>query len=485
MASLVRHSQEERRSDRPFPRAAEADHPTTTLDVVHERLSEGATDRIVPLLAAAHERARRTLEAAGGTEAADRLATTSYTGDVLVLLATEGDLEAADVELAVESLSSVRQEPGRAVRLDLLREASRHPSLHEIPPLVAGEIALRLLRDFGFVAGVSLWRRGHLGTIEPALAVGDAMTSRRIRATAKAALRRIPSLSLVGRASFRTECVQRHGEPAGVLVARVEARADASADEGLRTVASALTGVLERETLLERSAKRERALVGAGERRLMRLGFDLHDGPIQDVLGLAEEIRTLRDQLYPFVLDSQRELAYRRFDDLVARVATIDDQLRELAHSLESKSIISRPVGEVLHREVEAFSERTGIEADLEIRGDPESLTAAQRIAVFRAIQEALANAREHSGATAVEIRVRSRRTATSVRITDNGEGFDVAQSLSRAAQRGRLGVVGIGERVRMLGGTFSLDSAPGGPTVLTLTLPHWHAATPDDPASP
>src|SRR5262249_4994242 len=141
------------------------------------------------------------------------------------------------------------------------------------------------------------------------------------------------------------------------------------------------------------------------------------------------------------------------------------------ANSLESKSIVSRPLGEILHREVDTFRERTGIDVTLELRGDPESLNSAQRVAIFRAIQEALSNVREHSGATEVEIRLRTRRSSIDVRITDNGAGFEVGHALARAAKRGRLGVVGIGERVRMPGGAVS---QPGGPTVLTFTLPRW-----------
>ena len=58
------------------------------------------------------------------------------------------------------------------------------------------------------------------------------------------------------------------------------------------------------------------------------------------------------------------------------------------------------------------------------------------------------------------------------VRVVDDGHGFEVGRALARAAQRGRLGIVGIGERVRMLGGSFEIDSAPGGPTMLTFILP-------------
>jgi signal transduction histidine kinase len=265
--------------------------------------------------------------------------------------------------------------------------------------------------------------------------------------------------------------VRRFTEPAAAIVARVTG-SGARLDAYLTVAAAALAPVLERELLLERSAERERVLVSAGEQRLMRIGFDLHDGPIQDVLALGADITHLRDQIYPFILDTHRERAAGRFDDLLARVVELDRQLRELSRSLESRSIVSRPLGEILHREVDAFRERSGIDAALEIRGDPESLTSAQRIAVYRAIQESLSNVREHSGAAMVEIRLRMRRSSIEVRVVDDGQGFEVGRALARAAQRGRLGIVGIGERVRMLGGSFEIDSAPGGPTMLTFALP-------------
>jgi two-component system nitrate/nitrite sensor histidine kinase NarX len=141
--------------------------------------------------------------------------------------------------------------------------------------------------------------------------------------------------------------------------------------------------------------------------------------------------------------------------------------------------VISRPLGEILHREIDTFAERTGIQTNLEIRGEADSLSSAQRITVFRAIQEALANVREHAGATTVSVLVRARRSAIEVQISDDGMGFEVERALAKAAQRGRLGLVGIAERTRMLGGTFDLESAPGGPTTLRLTLPRWEPLLP------
>jgi signal transduction histidine kinase len=245
--------------------------------------------------------------------------------------------------------------------------------------------------------------------------------------------------------------------------------------------ASAIEPLFEREHLLQRDAMRERALVGASEKRLLRLGFDLHDGPVQDVLALKGEVQRLREELYPYMLESHRELASGRFDDMLARLTAIDAGLRELSHSLETKSIVSRPLSEIIHREVDTFAARSGIAATTEVRGDPDTLSSAQRVAVFRAVQESLANVREHSGATEVEIRIRARRNTIDVSITDNGQGFEVSRAVARAAQRGRLGLVGMGERVRLLGGTFEIDSKPGGPTTLRFSLPRWDPFTPID----
>ena len=399
-----------------------------------------------------------------------------YVASALVALAAEGELTDADAMVAVQTLAEVRGEPVEAARFDLHRTASSSPLLIELPPLVACEIQLRLLLWLGIASEASLWRADD-GNLVPVLSLGELAESRRARATARDALRRGTSLRLLGGRTLRSALVRRFSAPCAAVVARVSEPVS-QADAYLRATAVALSSIYERELLLERSAERERLLVRAGEQRLMRIGFDLHDGPIQDVLALGAEVSLLRDQVYPFILDSHRERASGRFDDIMARVTELDRQLRELSRSLESRSIITRPLGEILHREVDAFQERTGVETRLEIRGDPESLTSAQRIAVYRAIQESLSNVREHSGAATVEIRLRMRRASIEVRVTDDGHGFEVGRALARAAQRGRLGIVGIGERVRMLGGTFEIDSAPGGPTMLTFALPR---VTPDE----
>ena len=448
------------------------------LDDVHARLAAGPAAALQePALDALLDRARSTRDAAGASLDADRLAAVVLTADVLLELAADGRLDPDATRATVQALADAGRAPLELVAFDVYARAVGSPMLLELPPLVAAEIPLRLLLHLGVADQVSLWRRAEAG-VEPLLALGVDTSDRSTRGAAERVLvgrrrRRRP----VGGQDPATVVVVRLGRPHAAIVARTGPGVASAAY--LSECATALRPVLEREALLARGAARERTLTQAAERRLTRLGFDLHDGPIQEVLALAEDLRKLRDELEPFVLESHRDLAAGRFEDGLARLVELDRQLREIAHTLESRSIVSRPLSEVLHREVDRFTERSGIAAELEIDGDAESLSASQRIVVYRAIQESLTNIREHSGATEVTLHVRAGRGAADLEITDNGNGFEVEQALARAAQRGRLGLVGIGERVQMLGGTFAIDSVPGGPTTLHLGLPRWEPLEP------
>ncbi len=444
------------------------------LERLHSYFLEGCSEEVRPALEETLGRARLVRDGCGQRDVGDDLASAWYASAAVVELASALELDEADVRGAAAAVAEACALPLPAARVVLFSQSVGNARLLELPPLVAAEIQLGLMLGLDVLSEVSLWRRT-AGGLECLLTLGgDGDPSRRVRAEAKAVLRGRSRLSLLGGSSLRSASVNRFGQPYAAVVGRVGSVDPDIADAFLAEAASALAPVVEREQLLEHSAEREQTLVASAERRLMRLGFDLHDGPIQNVLALAADVRLLQQQVFPFVLEDYREQAFGRFDDLSLRLVELDRELRELAHSLETKSVISRPLGEILHREVDTFSERTGVAATLEIRGDPDSLSSAQRITIFRAIQEALANIREHAAATSVTVRIRARRTAIEVQVTDDGMGFEVERALAKAAQRGRLGLVGIAERVRMAGGTFELQSAPGGPTALKFTLPRW-----------
>ena len=87
--------------------------------------------------------------------------------------------------------------------------------------------------------------------------------------------------------------------------------------------------------------------------------------------------------------------------------------------------------------------------------------------AVYRVVQEALSNAAKHAGAAAVSVAVARPDGHVSVAVEDDGAGFDPA-----AAPRGRLGLLGMRERVELVGGELEVESAPGAGTAVLARIP-------------
>jgi signal transduction histidine kinase len=415
-------------------------------------------------------RARAGRFAAPDGDASEAIAM-AYASDLFVSLAVERRWRAADAHDLAEKLASLFGSDPDSLALELFVGAVRAPQLLELPPLVALEVQLSMLLGLTAVAEVSLWLRDESGRPRCMLSIGRTATTRRFRTIAREALDGTVADS-GERGMILGVPVRRWQTPWAALVARVSTRNTAVV--ALDEAGAAMSPVMEREFLLERSAAREHSLVNASEKRLGRLGFDLHDGALQHVAALGAEIRNIRRDVSETVPESIRLSSISRMDELESRVGELDRVLRELAHSLEPASLLRRPLPRVIETEAAALGKRTGIEVETKIVGDFGAMTASQKIALIRVVQEALTNIREHSSAANVSISVVASRGRVDAHIEDDGDGFDVPRTLVDAAQRGRLGLVGSSERVRLLGGTFDIRSRAGGPTRVSLSLPRW-----------
>lgn len=101
--------------------------------------------------------------------------------------------------------------------------------------------------------------------------------------------------------------------------------------------------------------------------------------------------------------------------------------------------------------------------------GDFDDLTDSQKIALLRVAQEGLANVRKHSGATSVSVVLKGTPELTELTIEDDGRGFGV-----RPPGQGRLGLAGVSDRVRMLGGDVEIESFPEKGVTVRARLPRW-----------
>jgi signal transduction histidine kinase len=421
----------------------------------------------------ARARAEAIVKAGGDADDGLNLGAIVLVADALGSLAVEHGWPKAAIDELLDGVVELTGMPAALVRASVHMRAVRNPELLELSPRLAAETHLRMLVSLAGLGEASLWTTDSLGRVTCAIHIGSGEPTRRIRSTAREVL----AETVMDRPGglVRGLAVLRWQRPHAALVIRAPREGRDFALLLAEETAMALGPVFEREVLLERNAAKERALVEGSERRLTRLGFDLHDSPIQNIAYLTADLSLFRRQLAPFAAglpEGPRLLG--RLADINARLGRLDADLRELAQSLESATVAARPLEEVLDREIEAFRIDTEIEAELVRRGEFSSLSASQRIALARIVQEALSNIREHSGATRVSVSVAMRRNHVHAEIVDNGRGFAVERTLVRAAQTGRLGLLGMSERVRLLGGRFDIESQPGEGTEITVVLPPW-----------
>ncbi len=416
--------------------------------------------RLSRRLDACESRARRL---ADGLEQGAAL---DFLGEAVAAVAVEelwspGEARAM-VTLAAEDLGLTEE----AATFAVFRRALASTEVAQLPPAVAADLIVSLLVELAPAAAASLWV-ADAGSTRCVAAAGAGPRSRRLKDAARATLDGVDPSS----PCIHTLPVERWDRPHAALVVRSCATHADGVEAFLAEAADALSPVLEREALYDRGAAQERALVSAGERRLARLGCDLHDGPLQELVAFAEDIRHARSQVTSIVEAGDAARVGGRFEDLEARLESLDRGLREIVRSASSTTAVERPLESALRHELDALTRGgSGIEAKLSIGGDVKDLTDSQKIVVFRVVQEALSNVRKHSGASHVAVTVRSTRSVIEVSVADDGRGFDPAV----AAASGRLGLAGVAERVRLLGGVVEIQGRVGEGTKVRATLPHW-----------
>lgn len=118
------------------------------------------------------------------------------------------------------------------------------------------------------------------------------------------------------------------------------------------------------------------------------------------------------------------------------------------------------------------IQERSAIETELTVEGTERRLPPNVEMMLFRIVQEALRNVEKHSNASKAEIVVRFEDEKTVAMVKDNGIGFDFSETIGGASRSGKLGLVGMQERARLLGGRLEIDSGLAQGTTVTIEAP-------------
>jgi signal transduction histidine kinase len=408
---------------------------------------------------------------AADNEATARLAIETFAGAaVAALVVGQGQAEAvSEPARLLERIERLTGVPALAVALRTIGDIS----LLALPLPATTDACVNLISALAPVRKVSLWLRDPPDDLRP---VGGPVEDDPSAAHARALARRAMAFeSVVSEHGLEVANVNCWHRPCAAIVWLPEDGGEAACRAIAERCAAILGPAFERASLTEENAARSAALKETVERRLTRLGFDLHDGALQDISLLAGELDGLKRRLVEVLAhDPERESVLARVEDIGAIVSFLDSDLRGLASTMDLPATLRKPFEEALNGVVGKFAARSETEPEVIVTGDTDTISDSQRIALLRIVQESLSNIREHSCASKVTISIAAHSTHMEATIHDNGIGFEVDEALRRAAQNGRMGLLGMIERVRLLGGTCHIHSRPFEGTTISLTIARW-----------
>jgi PAS domain S-box-containing protein len=205
----------------------------------------------------------------------------------------------------------------------------------------------------------------------------------------------------------------------------------------------------------------------AQEEERKRISHELHDETIQALVVLSRQLDTLATST-----DGVSDEIKRHLEELWEQTDGILQGLRRLSQDLRPAAIDRLGLLPAVQWLAAEVTKHSNIATKVNIIGEEHRLPEEVAIALFRIIQEALRNIWRHSGATSAEITFEFTQNKTKITVSDNGKGFVLAGKVGELAKQGKLGLVGMQERVQLIGGTISVESEPDKGTTIIVEAP-------------
>ena len=209
-----------------------------------------------------------------------------------------------------------------------------------------------------------------------------------------------------------------------------------------------------------------RELTKAQEDERRRIARELHDETAQQLACLYTEI----DKIIMSIAKPKEQIV-DRLGALRLRVDYMMGEIRNLCSLLRPYYLDDYGLAASLELLVEMAKKEWGLEANIHVLGKEQRLSSETEIQLFRIAQEALHNIRKHSMATEATLEVCFSDHKVKLTVADNGIGFKVPRSISSFGRKGKLGLIGISERVDLLNGTFRVSSKLGSGTKLEVEV--------------
>lgn len=198
-----------------------------------------------------------------------------------------------------------------------------------------------------------------------------------------------------------------------------------------------------------------------------KLARDLHDGPTQTVAALAMRLDFVR-----LLLDRDQNQAKQELEQAREAVMRVGKDMRGLLFTLRPLSLEAQGLSAALKQYEQRLRENDNIAIDIQAGNFGTDLDINVAGTVFAIVEEAVNNARKHAPGAPVHVSVQKQGDVLVATIRDEGPGFDANTVTSTYSERGSLGLVNMRDRARLVDGNFTLESAPGRGTRVTLAVP-------------
>lgn len=208
-----------------------------------------------------------------------------------------------------------------------------------------------------------------------------------------------------------------------------------------------------------------RQLLLSQEAERKRIAAELHDG-------LGQQLLIIKNRLYLAQEQVNGNGQAAELEEISQTVSQTIAEVREISHNLRPYQLDRLGLTKAVRATLKKIADSGSLRIESEI-GDIDGLFSPEgEINFYRIVQESLNNILKHSAAATARIRIERTDGRLTMRIEDDGRGFDSRRSTENAASARGFGLTGLGERARILGGRFDCASAPGHGTRLTFDIP-------------
>jgi ABC-type sugar transport system ATPase subunit len=213
----------------------------------------------------------------------------------------------------------------------------------------------------------------------------------------------------------------------------------------------------------------QRRLITEREDERKALAREIHDQVIQDLLGFNYRLEEIESMDASAALQSDVASIRNGIRNVVS-------ELRQICSDLRPPTIDHHGLSAAIDSLAHEWAERSNIQVQLEIDPALGRLPETIELSVFRIVQEGLSNIRKHAGARHVRLSVQRTPSASLLlSLEDDGQGLSIPTNLASLSVNKHFGIVGISERVALLGGTMNIESSQGNGMILQVEIPSPH----------